>query len=107
MKSTKNEWAARVEAWKMSGVSVREYAEREGLKPRSLQWWSWKLRSKASAPRRTRARRVGFVELQASPAAAAERESVELTFPSGHVLRIPIGMDEDTMMSLVTTVGSL
>ena len=107
MKATKDEWAARVEAWKKSGVSLREYAEREGLKPRSLQWWSWKLRSKPNARKRTRARRVGFVELQAPAAAAAERESFELTFPSGHVLRIPIGVDEDTMMSLVTTVGSL
>jgi transposase len=42
--SSKAEWTKRVEAWAASGKSAREFCEGRDYSPKSLQWWSWRLR---------------------------------------------------------------
>jgi hypothetical protein len=37
------EWTKRVEDWKRSGLEIAEFAQREGLSPKRLHWWCWKL----------------------------------------------------------------
>ena len=43
-------WAKRVAAWRGSGLTCKEFAEREGLGPwRTLRYWAWRLdRERAS-----------------------------------------------------------
>ena len=41
---TAKKWQKRVRRWKRSGLTAEEFAEGEGLSPRSLTWWSWRLR---------------------------------------------------------------
>ncbi len=36
-------WAKRVERWKDSGLSAKEYAAETGLNAHSLSWWRWRL----------------------------------------------------------------
>ncbi|MBK9129712.1 MAG: hypothetical protein IPM13_18300 [Phycisphaerales bacterium] len=37
-------WAKRVAAWRGSGLTCKEFAEREGLGPwRTLRYWAWRL----------------------------------------------------------------
>ena len=35
--------------WKASGLTTAEFAGREGLKPRTLTWWAWKLKSEGES----------------------------------------------------------
>lgn len=43
-------WVKRVAAWRASGMTCREYAEREGLGPwRTLQHWAWRLERERQA----------------------------------------------------------
>jgi hypothetical protein len=41
--SRRQEWAARVQRWKDSGLSATEFAAEMGLNPRTLSYWKWKL----------------------------------------------------------------
>jgi transposase-like protein len=57
-------WAQRLEMLQQSGLSVRKFAEREGLKAGSLSFWKWKLeQQKAGGVPRVAPLR--FVELTA------------------------------------------
>lgn len=49
-------WAKRVERWKDSGLSAKEFAAELGINARSLSWWRWQLSKTDTAPRK-RARR--------------------------------------------------
>jgi hypothetical protein len=42
--ATRTDWAKRVEEWKKSGLTAREFGERTGATPKKLYWWSWFLR---------------------------------------------------------------
>jgi hypothetical protein len=62
-RASRAEWAMRVERWKASGLTAKEFAAETGLKASTLTFWSWKLRREASgqddqrgAPRRRRAK---------------------------------------------------
>ncbi len=74
-------WRDRVQRWKQSGLSAKEFAQREGIaRPGALSWWQYHLKQKGKAapeagpklqlvrlqPRRSRAR----------PERAAERIEV-------------------------------
>ena len=64
---TRELWSKRVERWKDSGLSAREFAAEMGINPQTLSYWRWKLGKNASkAP--TRRRRGGFVEVVADGA---------------------------------------
>src|SRR5678816_1488637 len=98
-------WAKRVERWKDSGLSAKEYAAETGLNARSLSWWRWRLaggeptrkqrRSHSSrrAAERTRPSTLSplsFVEVTA----AVPSEPLEVVLSSKLRVRIPIGFDD-------------
>jgi len=114
------EWAKRVERWKDSGLSAREFAEQMGLKASTLTYWSWKLKSEStnagsavdsargSEPGRRRRRRRGkaaprFVELAAG-AIATPAMALELVLSRGISLRVPTDFDEATLIRVVRAV---
>ncbi|HEY3235875.1 MAG TPA: hypothetical protein VGJ84_14250 [Polyangiaceae bacterium] len=78
---TQVEARAVVSALEGSGLSVDEFAAREGFKPERVSRWARKLRT---------AKRSGgvpkFVELR--PVAAGRRGRIQLVLPTGHVLFI-------------------
>jgi hypothetical protein len=101
-------WLRHARAWKQSGLTCEEYAEREGLTASTLSWWAWKLRASGEAvpggreararrrkPARTRPRRkLPFVEVAASvepvPAATAKLELEA----AGVVVRVGAAFDD-------------
>jgi hypothetical protein len=42
-KTTSDVWARRVRRWRASGLTATEFASREGYRPATLRWWSWRL----------------------------------------------------------------
>jgi transposase len=50
-------WRKRVERWKASGLSTKEFAAETGINARSLSWWRWHLAKGETVPAPIRRRR--------------------------------------------------
>ena len=110
-KSTSADWAKRVERWKDSGLSAKEFAAQTGLNASTLTYWSWKLRAgvakepadRGTSPERTARRSTKasprFVEVSTSIEASST--ALELVLNRGIILRVPTGFDEATLMRAV------
>jgi transposase len=100
-------WQAAVARWKRSGLSAREFAEREDVSARTLAWWSSTLR---------RATRVSRGQSQLVPLAPIEIEvpriantisrisHVEIAV-SGVIVRVEVGTDVHYVGALVAALG--
>ncbi len=112
-KADRAEWSKRVERWRDSGLSAKEYAAETGLKASTLSYWKWRLKSEAKpAPRSTslakatarkqpQGRSLTFVEV-APGAIAASLFEVELAH--GVVVRVPMDFDADALGRLLAVV---
>ena len=105
-------WAKRVERWKDSGLSAKEFAAETGLNAHSLSWWRWRLAGgepTRSSRKRTRSskRAVEITKAAATPlsfvemTAAVVRESLEVVLPSALRVRVPVGFDDATLARLL------
>jgi hypothetical protein len=104
-------WVHRIERWRESGLSAREFAARHGFKATTLNHWSWRLRqeqAREASPRSPRSHRppngaiaplapLSFIEVQATP--TEERFELELT--DGRRLRIPTGFEASALQRLL------
>ncbi|MGO9837885.1 MAG: IS66 family insertion sequence element accessory protein TnpA [Polyangiaceae bacterium] len=103
-RESRETWAKRVERWKDSGLTAKEYAAELGVNAHSLSWWKWRLSSAPgeSGRRPRKARRpdtaapLTFVEL---PAASAE--PLEVVLPSSLRVRVPSGFDATALRRLL------
>lgn len=97
-------WAKRVERLERSGLSIRTFAAREGLKPGSLSFWKWKLAGRCGREQRATeaVAPVRFVELTAKAApSAAGTAGFEVVLASGRAVRVPGGFDAAELTRLV------
>jgi hypothetical protein len=100
------EWTQRIRRWRASGLTAREFAEREGLHERSLTWWKWKLGSAVSdsaVSASTTFLPVHVVDL--SPARVPAGEAFEVAFPNGRVVRVPPSFDDAALERLLAIVA--
>jgi transposase len=102
--ATRAEWSKRVERWQRSGLSAEEFGAREGLKPKQLGWWRWRLRSSppASAPE-VQFLPVHVVDSSGPPAGSGT--TLEVALPNGRVIRVPSGFDA-AMLERVLSIAS-
>ncbi|MGF1469914.1 MAG: hypothetical protein ACFCGT_27635 [Sandaracinaceae bacterium] len=104
-RSSRATWAKRVERWRDSGLTAKEFAAEVGTNARTLSYWKWKLRQGSSAPRKTARRRASpkpsFVEVSvAEPPAVHEAKPLELVV--GRVtIRLPRDFDDETLSRLL------
>lgn len=114
------EWAKRVERWKDSGLTAKEFAAESGLKASMLSYWQWKLRASGVSARdagtgeQTRKRTLAksgatgrsrelagpgpmqFVELPATVVTSPE-PALEVVLDGGQRVRVSVGFDEATL----------
>ncbi len=101
-------WTERVEQWKQSGLTAREYAAQAGLNAGTLCYWKWRLsrdartQTTSTATRRRRSRQPKFVEL--APMSVID-ERIEIELSNGHRLRVPASFDAEALSRLVEIVG--
>lgn len=102
---TRDDRLRQVRAWLASGESAERYGRRIGVKPSTLSWWRWKLRSEGAsfttkAPRKRRPSRrpLPFVELTPAPEgpAAGPLHRRELRVDDV-TLAVPAGFDDQTL----------
>src|SRR6185295_9305048 len=109
MRTSREEWQKRVERWKDSGLTAKQYASELGINAGTLQFWKHELTGPRSAPGRkaARSRRVDvvlpLVELQTVVTAAATAFELELV--GGRRLRIPPGFDAPSLERLLEVLG--
>jgi transposase-like protein len=97
------QWRERVSAWTKSGLTVRDYCLRHGLRETSFHHWRRELRQRDTA---TSSRPVSdqptFVPVTVLPAATM---SVEVRCPSGHVVILP-SCDVSSFSNLFAALAS-
>jgi transposase len=113
-KSTRAEWAKRVERWQDSGLTAKEFAAELDVSPNSLTFWKWKLRQPSPRePSRSHTSRVSqaradtptkFLELVPTSETSAE-SALDVVLASGVVLRVAKGFDESTLVRVVQLLG--
>jgi transposase-like protein len=114
---TRELWWKRVERWKDSGLSAREFASEMGINAQTLSYWRWRLGKKAAkAPEKRKA--TAFVEVVAEPAAelatrVVERgqreehpEPLEIVLRDELRIRVPVHFDADALRRVVATLGT-
>ena len=84
--------------WERSGLTLTEFGRRRGIAPSTLTWWRQVFRCAGervdSAPPRNA---VVFTEVPRVAPGPAVPAIVEIVLRSGHVLRVPAGVDPDTL----------
>jgi len=108
-RETRAVWAGRIARWQRSGLTAERFAGREGLNPRTLTFWKWKLGRLATdrpasdgphEPRRAGA--VGFVEvLRAAATPASPAPAFEVVLPDGYRIGVAPGFDGATLRALL------
>ena len=114
---TAKQWNERVEAWKASGKTAEEFALRRGIDARQLHWWKWHLSRRKPAGGANAASFVPVRVAEESPTAARPRsvrrprssptastDLVEVTLPSGIVLRVPAGFGARALAEVIAAV---
>jgi hypothetical protein len=97
-KKTEAKWAERVRAWRASGETAEEFAERQGYAPSTLQVWSSRV-ARAEAPR--------FLRVVPQPkAAAAVAADAGLVVEVGSSrVRVTTGFDAALLVEVVRVLG--
>ncbi len=104
-RTSRAEWAKRVERWRESGLSAAQFAGEIGINPRTLTYWKWVLGKEARGERpQTQNNRSeatsSFVEVRATPSSAA----FELVLGNGRRLQIPAAFDASTLERLLAVL---
>jgi len=112
MRTTRAEWAKRVERWADSGMTSKEFAAELGINPRSLVFWKWQLKRDGrgapmitgeqtrKVPRRRPVTKLPLVELR--PTISETR--IELDLGAGRRLKIPAGFDVESLRRLLSVL---
>lgn len=110
-------WTKQAKAWKASGLSCTEFAEKLGVKPRTLSWWAWKLGTEASTaklakrkpakPRKNRAAAKRQVEplefIEVVAARADDRIEIEI---GDAVVRVPRDVDATQLARVLEVLAA-
>lgn len=99
------EWGERVDAWAASGKTAEEFGSSRRIDARQLRWWKWKLARDGRA--RPRARPTFVPAHVGAESPSTLRAGVDVTFPSGVVVRVPAGFCPRALAELIEAVGAL
>jgi transposase len=102
-------WARRVRRWTRSGLTAEQFARQEGVNPRTLSFWRWKLRHDAPGrygqepAAQTPASPIDFVELVPArpPQRTGEPPGLELILTAGYRVRLGAPFDRGILTQLL------
>lgn len=94
-RATRHEWAKRVDQWRRSGLTAKQFAARAGISARSLSWWKWQLaRGARTAPPVVEV--VGTLSRSVGP--------FELVLDERVQVRIPADFDPESLRRLLAVL---
>jgi hypothetical protein len=102
--------------WERSGLTLKEFGRRRGMAASTLSWWRHVFRRTnkptSGAPQR-RGRRISpsgrrsataFTEVPLVASALAAPAIVEIVLRSGHVVRVPLGVEVARLRAVVAAL---
>lgn len=98
-----SQWAELVAKWKRSGLTAKKFGTREGVRPKSLTWWSWRLGSDSAKDKSPETLLPAFlpvhvVERECAPKSAmAPERHVDILVDGRNTVRVLPGFDEQTL----------
>jgi hypothetical protein len=105
-RATRETWARRVERWRGSGQTAKEFAAELGVRPKSLVWWRWRLgaagkpalvrRPKSVPSKAMTVAPLTFIEMTAS-----RSDPLEVVLPNGLRVHVGAGFDDSTLGRLL------
>ena len=100
--ATRAEWSERVRKLERSGLEIAEFARREGLKPKQLSWWRWKLGStkRPATPTEIEPRFLPVRVVASAPSHVPA--PIEIALSNGRVVRVLPGFDPATLERVLT-----
>jgi transposase len=102
-------WRDHIAGWKSSGLSLRAYSERHGVKAGTLSYWNSRLKPRP-ADAAAAAADVGTTFLTvhvAEPALAVSEpadDRIEVVLSGGHVVRVGRGFDGGALERLLAVL---
>jgi hypothetical protein len=87
-------------AWRSSGVSIERFATARGIVPQRIRWWKKKLG--ASAPSR---KATALLPVRVVASESSRGTPIQVILPSGHIVRVGRGFDEDTFARVMAILG--
>jgi transposase len=113
MRTSREEWAKRVQRWQDSDLTAAEFAAEVGINPRTLSYWKWRLGKESRERKTTRARKnpvkkaPAFVEVT-PPTSTRWRatERIEVVVDDRVVVRVPDTFDSGTLRRVVAALTS-
>jgi hypothetical protein len=70
--NTRDLWAKRVERWKDSGLTAKEFAAEMGINPQTLAYWRWRLKAEEAEKPTKKAGRKKHAPVEEPPSAPAD-----------------------------------
>jgi hypothetical protein len=101
------EWSQIVKRWRASGLSAREYAERDGLVASTLSWWGTRVGGRSAGRDKRRGAVPGpssFTELRVV-AGRPEWSVIEVAGPRGLVVRVRGEVEERALLRVLRAVS--
>jgi transposase len=105
----RDEWRRRVDRWKESGLTAREFAAEMGINAGTLQFWRYKLQrgsrpgKRASAAASSDAILSSLVEVRA-PAGAIADMRFEIELSNGRRVRVAAGFEPTALKTLLAVL---
>ena len=93
-------WQKRLARWKASGLTVREFCDREGVTPTGLAHW----RKEIAARDARRAATAGPLFVPAGVVPAPASPVLEVALSGGRVVRVPTGFDPVHLRAVVAAL---
>jgi hypothetical protein len=89
--------------WQRSGLTLREFGERQGITLSTLRWWRRVFRHAGDEEGNGVAAEdpVVFTEVPALVNVPRTATVLEIVAPSGHLVRVPAGADSDTLQRVL------
>jgi|SRR5688572_17059398 len=105
---SREEWRKRVERWKSSGLTAKEFAAEVDVNVGTLYHWGWKLKSWERLSRRPTVRQpnvilASLVEV-AAPAVTVESRRLEVELRNGRRVWVAAGVDPEELRKLLAAL---
>jgi hypothetical protein len=103
-------WIKRVERWRDSGLSAKEFAEQAGVDSDRLRHGKWRLAKESVEPKAASVESaaisapLAFVEVTPPPPRDRNDEEIEILDPSGFRIRVPERFDAETLRRVLAAM---
>jgi|SRR3954469_8269745 transposase len=106
----RDEWRRRVERWKDSGLTAKEFAAETGINAGTLQFWQYKLKRGARPTRSPRPRTPAdtivssLVEVRAPVITTVIDQRFEIELINGRRVRVAVGFEPSALKTLLAVL---